>query len=66
MYDYFEFAAGLGRTKVFGNGGAFGPEIRGDTPGEHPGRRDVHGVDSACPIARNLRNNGLADPLTTS
>ena len=32
MCDYFGFAAGLGWTKVFGNGGRFGSGIPRDTP----------------------------------
>ena len=68
MCDYFEFAAGLGWTKVFGNGGRFGPGIPRDTPPVSPrGGETSTGVDSAGPILCNtVRSHPIPSDPTRS
>ena len=68
MGDYFEFAAGLGWTKVFGNGGRFGPGIPRDTPPvSPPGGETSAGVDSAGPIPCNtVRSHQIPSDPTRS
>ena len=67
MGDYFEFAAGLGWTKVFGNGGRFGPGIPRDTPVSPRGGGTSTGVDSAGPIPCNtVRSHQIPSDPTRS
>ena len=67
MCDYFEFAAGLGWTKVFGNGGRFGPGIPRDTPVSPLGGETSTGVDSAGPIPCNtVRSHQIPSDPTRS